>query len=1123
MPNPIGQPTSSDIPSSVTKGTEAAKGSGKSSSPAPSKPSAPAPSGPAGSPIGGYVPVYKPVPTPEGGFKPGEPTQVLAGFQQGESYIPAVAATTSTGEFKPQSVTTTSVNALSGGGSVSYAVGPQGQRVQTIMNAAGTPTTVRSLSASGQEETSRAVMQQQQAQTQAQITKQQSINPQAVSSQQQSRQIYAAGTPQALVFTPMTKEYGKQGFSYLSPGGQEAQAIMKREAAIGKKVIEYAQKPIDIIEKYSNKAGAFASNKINVTYADQTSSLSPAAQAAYTKLTSNVQTGISQGIPNVVYVAASTNPITGIPLATSFIARGGKDIFTAVSDTTLSTPQRIGLGVAGVAMIAPFAFGAAKGLVGAGVKGAETQAGRLARLQEAVDTGKMYANYNKDLLAAKKYILDNPEEGMLFASKEELMQRVKELGQKFPTNPVGEARTKNMLISIAKEQAKTVGALEQINVAARNKGLIVPSATQQVIKESVTTGKGVGSILTGTQAVGQINMLTNLGLTKQQAVDIVAEGIYTSKKSQFVSPLERVIPRADASGRLILNEEGKIIYDKVKLKEMKLTPGFGKGKPVETLTFGSSAKEGEFYTEIGVSVQRSQATNRLISQTGFIVKGEEGKNPLIFLFKNPRTSTSTIKGKGTNILGERVTPNIIIEKKPVARLVDIQQAKIGEVITTTNEANPKVVMREYPVEILGPKFKPMNVNAEELSGIINLKEIPSVPLGKVSLSNRQVAEIIKTEEPKVTFSFVKVQDNPFTIGTFVGRETPFKRVFTATPISKVSPSELPKTFDEARPTGEVFSFKAQGTQIQKQVSKETPITPPSIPLKLTSARPSSLPIAKTIVSKASIIPTITSASASSIYAGKGTYELTTGGSLPSFQFPKPSITGAVIGIPSTQNRIVQDIIQPTKTAEIPSLIIKDITLQRQPQIENQISRQRQTQEQIVSQLQKQSQGQIQRTEQRITLRAEGIPREGFTFKNIPVFKPIGKTIAKDERYKKLLGKVQAYKTYLESKGKKYYLPGLRSLGEAELIGKTKVLSQVRFKTFGVEATKATVEVPEIRLPDLSQFREYKISKGKAIATPGRFIEKKGGKNPLEASRFGRLTTYAERSQLKALRKRSKFI
>lgn len=102
-----------------------------------------------------------------------------------------------------------------------------------------------------------------------------------------------------------------------------------------------------------------------------------------------------------------------------------------------------------------------------------------------------------------------------------------------------------------------------------------------------------------------------------------------------------------------------------------------------------------------------------------------------------------------------------------------------------------------------------------------------------------------------------------------------------------------------------------------------------------------------------------------------------------------------------------------------------------------------------------------------------------------------------------------YKTFVIQRGKKRFLPGVRSKGLALMIGEEIALKELR-ATFGVEKAAQQIRAgPASFAVNPSQFRGYKIRKGKAIPLVNTFIQRKGK----------RLSSASERREIQFARRR----
>lgn len=88
-------------------------------------------------------------------------------------------------------------------------------------------------------------------------------------------------------------------------------------------------------------------------------------------------------------------------------------------------------------------------------------------------------------------------------------------------------------------------------------------------------------------------------------------------------------------------------------------------------------------------------------------------------------------------------------------------------------------------------------------------------------------------------------------------------------------------------------------------------------------------------------------------------------------------------------------------------------------------------------------------------------------------------------------KVPGFKTFVIRGGKRVFLPGVRTKGQALRFGQTRTTQTLR-ATFGVVPTRTRVKARGNGFrPDRGIFREFKIRKGKKIPTVNVFIQKKG--------------------------------
>lgn len=102
-----------------------------------------------------------------------------------------------------------------------------------------------------------------------------------------------------------------------------------------------------------------------------------------------------------------------------------------------------------------------------------------------------------------------------------------------------------------------------------------------------------------------------------------------------------------------------------------------------------------------------------------------------------------------------------------------------------------------------------------------------------------------------------------------------------------------------------------------------------------------------------------------------------------------------------------------------------------------------------------------------------------------------------------------FKTYFKKKGKEYYLPGVRSRGEAIKFGEAFTLKNLR-ATFGIKRTGGIIS--NVKNSDYSPsalFRAYKIKGGQRIPLMDEFIQKRGK----------RLSTGLEIAELRSYRRR----
>ena len=419
--------------------------------------------------------------------------------------------------------------------------------------------------------------------------------------------------------------------------------------------------------------------------------------------------------------------------------------------------------------------------------------------------------------------------------------------------------------------------------------------------------------------------------------------------------------------------------------------------------------------------------------------------------------------------------------------------------------------REVSPSISGTAFGKPSIYGELATGTAETKPLTLNLGGGISKEFEQgtliksVGTSIKPGETK----FV-VGDKSVTVGAVYPKDQNYNIFFSETIGAKMTPEGVAfekagKTFStgvaKTKPDFTIEQTTVSTSGTQTQVSKTILDTKPLVNMEVTSA------IEKNLKTGAVAKQVSTIEKAGNVVSSSGF------GKVVSETVQQKQMQTPIIKLSTSQA-------QQQKQIETPKLSLESSTVQTQVPLLDTSTQTKQDTTQlqipILSTAQQQTPKQISEQLQ--------IPRLATTTIETRIVKPkdldIAPSFNSKKRIESLAKTVKAYKTYLESKGKKTYLPGLRTIGEAEQLGKMKVLSQVRFKTFGVEESGQTITSGNDILPDLRQFREGIIRGGRLIATPGRFIEKKGGKNPLEFNPGGRLSTSAERREIQLL-KRSK--
>lgn len=213
----------------------------------------------------------------------------------------------------------------------------------------------------------------------------------------------------------------------------------------------------------------------------------------------------------------------------------------------------------------------------------------------------------------------------------------------------------------------------------------------------------------------------------------------------------------------------------------------------------------------------------------------------------------------------------------------------------------------------------------------------------------------------------------------------------------------------------------------------------------------------------------------SLFYGTGQYERTTGGALQTDFITTETRTRQNFNIISTQRDRTGLRNKPALkdlSAQIPRTNQLNIPSFRERTIQRQRFNLRLAQPQVTKQPTKLITPNITKTP---TLKIPILP-VGFNLKG---------------KGKSFLSKIFGYKTFYLKKGKRVYLGGVRTKGEAIRRGEEFTLSNLR-ATFGVKKTAVKITGTERTYqPSSKYFRSYRISKGKKVPLKDIFIQKKG--------------------------------
>ena len=315
----------------------------------------------------------------------------------------------------------------------------------------------------------------------------------------------------------------------------------------------------------------------------------------------------------------------------------------------------------------------------------------------------------------------------------------------------------------------------------------------------------------------------------------------------------------------------------------------------------------------------------------------------------------------------------------------------------------------------------------------------------------------------------------------LGGKTIGKDVKFTSEQSKSLTKSLKSIYQEPKRVSPVLDNKVVSESVAKSV--------PSIPK----------PVETKISSISSYKETFKPSESTSIYYGKGKYELTAGGALPGAYSVDTKINPNFKGITKySEIGISKDrTSESEKTSEATKSIINTKTISgisNIPALSNPTA-EKGKEVQKTNEIQKSGLG--IKTELRVQPKLSSKITTELTGKvrqSINLF-PAGKLPISSGKNKVTVdfgkGLSTGFKTFYYRKGKREYLPGIAPKGEAIRKGERKVLSSISAR-FGVEETNVPISSrDEYYSPSPSVFRNYQIVKGKRVGLKDEFIQKSG--------------------------------
>lgn len=304
--------------------------------------------------------------------------------------------------------------------------------------------------------------------------------------------------------------------------------------------------------------------------------------------------------------------------------------------------------------------------------------------------------------------------------------------------------------------------------------------------------------------------------------------------------------------------------------------------------------------------------------------------------------------------------------------------------------------------------------------------------------------------------------------------------------------DLRNELDEAITPSDITIIKPSGTKtpLSSTFKNQQEGLASSVQAVTTGISQRSIPITNIKITEKLITSTT---SLRSQYYGTGKYELTSGGLTTRLEFRQDS---------------------PISERNLSSLRLINLSNVKQESILKNIALPRSLSKLEVSQstISAQTSSQIQRTLQRTSLRqAQVTPNLSINIKIVPSIKPGFKfkpylRIPKRERENVLSEPKESFRTFILKGGKKLYLSGIRPRGKALLYGEKEARTTLR-ATFGIEKTNKLINEQDLQFNPSTQFRSYRIRKGKRIPLTNVFIQK----------RSKRLSSSGEKQEIKLAR------